>query len=249
MGVSDDHLEVCHLAMLHDKMDISRMMVDSQQVKESRIKMKIKDAKRERYHEVGTSNDKTRNDRVSNVRSQRRRGGDSRSEKPTCTICGKKHVGECLVRSDTCFGCLKSGYKERDFPIVKGQGKRNNQAQASGPSSDAPKKNRFYALRLRGDQKNYPNVVTGMLQVFSIDVYALLNPRATLSFVNPLVSMKFDVLSDVSIEPLPVTTPVVDSIVAKRVFRSCTILLSNRVKLVDLVKLDMLDFHVIFGMN
>ena len=58
MGVSDDHLEVCHLAMLHDNMDMSCLMVDSQQVKESRIKMKIKDANRERSHEEGTSNGK-----------------------------------------------------------------------------------------------------------------------------------------------------------------------------------------------
>ena len=38
-----------------------------------------------------------------------------------------------------------------------------------------------------------------------------------------------------------------DSIHAKRVYRGCSILLPNRVILVDLVKLDMLDFHIILG--
>ena len=39
-------------------------------------------------------------------------------------------------------------------------------------SNDAPKKNCLYSLRSRGEQEGYPNVVTGMLQVFSIDVYS-----------------------------------------------------------------------------
>ena len=47
---------------------------------------------------------------------------------------------------------------------------------------DAPKKNHFYALPSRGEQESPPDVVTGMLHVFSIDVYILLNMGATLSF-------------------------------------------------------------------
>ena len=39
--------------------------------------------------------------------------------------------------------------------------------------------------------------MTGMLQVFSVNVYALLDLGATLSFVTPLVTRKFDVFPDV----------------------------------------------------
>ena len=52
---------------------------------------------------------------------------------------------------------------------------------------DPPKKNHFYALRSRGEQESSHNVVTDMFQVFSIDVYALLDPGATLSFVTSFV--------------------------------------------------------------
>ena len=76
----------------------------------------------------------------------------------------------------------------RDFPNVRIQGKGNSQAQSSGPNSEVPKRNRFYALEARGEQKISLNVVTGMLQVFFINVYALLNPSATLSFVTPFGS-------------------------------------------------------------
>ena len=54
-----------------------------------------------------------------------------------------------------------------------------------------PKKNLFYALRSRGEQETSPNVVTFMFKVFSIDVYAFLDPGATLSFITPLVAKKF----------------------------------------------------------
>ena len=43
-----------------------------------------------------------------------------------------------------------------------------------------------------------------MLHVYSVNVYALLDPGATLYFVTPLVSRKFDVLLDVLIEPFSV---------------------------------------------
>ena len=92
-------------------------------------------------------------------------------------------------------------------------------------------------------------MVTGMLQVFSIDVYALLDPGATLSFLTPLVARRFDVLPNVFIEPFSFTTLVGDSIVARRVFRSCPISLTNRVTWVDLVEFDMVDFDVILGMD
>ena len=66
-------------------------------------------------------------------------------------------------------------------------------------------KKRFDALKSRVDQLGSPNVGTGILQIFSINVCALLDPGATLYFVSPLVDMKFDMLSDVIVEPFWVT--------------------------------------------
>ncbi|XP_015068638.1 uncharacterized protein LOC107013173 [Solanum pennellii] len=113
---------------------------------------------------------KARNYRVAKRRSQKERGGDSPSGKHICTKCGKKHVGECLVGTDNCSACRKSGNKVRDCPMVTGQMKGNSQAQESGPYSAAPKKNCFYALHSRSDQEDSRDVVTGMSQVFSINV-------------------------------------------------------------------------------
>ena len=110
---------------------------------------------------------------------------------------------------------------------------------------DAPKKNHFYALPSRGEQESSPDVVTSMLQVFSINVYDLFDPIDTLSFVTPLVYRKFEILLDVLIEPFSVCTPMVDSIIPKRVYRKCPVMLPNIVILVDFVEFDMFDFDII----
>ena len=88
-----------------------------------------------------------------------------------------------------------------------------------------------------------------MLQVFSVNFYAFLDPGATLSFLTPLVAKKFDVLPDVPIGPFSVCTPMGYSVFAKRVYRKCHVILPNRVTLADLVELDMFDFDIIFGMD
>ena len=81
------------------------------------------------------------------------------------------------------------------------QEKGNGQALAIGSNVYSPKKNRFYALHFMGEQESYPDVLTGMLQVFSIDVYVLLDQGATLSFSTPLIARKFDVLPEIINEP------------------------------------------------
>ena len=44
----------------------------------------------------------------------------------------------------------------------------------------------LYALHARQDREDSPNIGTGILQVFDLDDYALLDPGATLSFLTPL---------------------------------------------------------------
>ena len=138
---------------------------------------------------------------------------------------------------NNCFSCGKSGHKMRDCPNLKSQDKGSGQAQASG-SSDAPKKNRFYALRSRGEKENSPDLV-----------YALIDIGATLSFVTPLVANKFDVLFYILHESFLVSTTVEESVVAKRVYQNCPISLPNRVSYVDLIELDMPYIDIILCMD
>ena len=98
----------------------------------------------------------------------------------------------------------------RECPQNRGQTGGNAQPRPNPQSAaigEPPKMNRFYALKGREEQVKSANVVTGMLQVFSIYVYALLDPGSTLSFVTPLLSLTFEMLPDVLHDPILVSTP------------------------------------------
>ena len=126
------------------------------------------------------------------------------------------------------FWLLKEWHKVRDLPNVRSQDKGGSQDQASG-SNEAPKKNRFYALYSRRAQETSPDAVIGMLKAFAIDVYVLLDPGATLSFVTALVAKKFDILPYIFQDSFIVSTLVGESVVAKRVYRNCLMMFPNRV--------------------
>ena len=88
-----------------------------------------------------------------------------------------------------------------------------------------------------------------MLQVFSLDVYALLYLGATLSFITPYISIKFDIFPNILNEPFMVTSQLGESAIEKGMYRNCTIMLPNRTTYVELVELDMVDFYFILGMG
>ena len=172
--------------MLHDNMDICRLMVNSQQVQATRIKRKVKDAKRAKSLKLvllmiswisKTGLDLRRNFLIKFLLSfprlvmigcltlslKREEVEAHHVKKPTCSKCIKKHVGECLVETGNCFGCGKNGHKIRDCPNIRVQEKGSSQAQASVTNSDVPRKNHFYALRSKGEQKFSPDMVPIML--------------------------------------------------------------------------------------
>uniref|UniRef100_M1DFS0 Retrotransposon gag protein n=1 Tax=Solanum tuberosum TaxID=4113 RepID=M1DFS0_SOLTU len=102
----------------------------------------------------------------------------------------------------------------------QGNGNPGNRAQSSSvapPDRAAPKgatsgtggrANHLYAITSRQEQENSPDVVTGVIKVFAFDVYALLDPGTSLSFVTPYVANKFDVIPEKLYEPFCVSTPV-----------------------------------------
>ena len=49
-------------------------------------------------------------------------------------------------------------------------------------------------------------------------------------------------------EPISVSTPVGDPVIARQVYRNCPVIVSQKVTLADLVQLEMVDFDVIVGM-
>ena len=84
------------------------------------------------------------------------KGGGSENGKPTCVNWGKKHYGECLLGTGSCFGCGKDGHKMRDCFMIASRGREGKQVAPSVPKDDAPTKRHFFELRTRGE-KPYEN--------------------------------------------------------------------------------------------
>ena len=72
-----------------------------------------------------------------------------------------------------------------------------------GASSSSGASNCIYALTNRQDQEASPNVITGILSLFSRCVYALIDLGSTLSFISPFVASTIRIECEM-IEPFEV---------------------------------------------
>ncbi|XP_070039495.1 uncharacterized protein [Nicotiana tomentosiformis] len=94
-----------------------------------------------------------------------------------------------------------------------------------------------------------PDVVTCILDVQSHDVYALIDPGSTLSYVTPYVVMEFGIEPEQLPELFYVSTLVGKSIVAAWVYRGCVVTVRGQDIVANLIELGMVDFDVIVGMD
>ncbi|XP_070017466.1 uncharacterized protein [Nicotiana sylvestris] len=118
-----------------------------------------------------------------------------------------------------------------------------------GTSGSRGQQNRIYALSSRQDLESSPDVVTGILSVFSIDMYALIDPGSTLSYISPFIASKWDREPELLHKSFEVSTPMGESVVVRWVYRSCDVKIHDRHTLADLHELEMVDFDIIMGMD
>ena len=199
----------------------------------------------------------------------------SRPTLPRCSRCGRSHPGECRWATGVCFSCRRQAHTMREChlrgsaggmaqpigsvagssssvamrptgqgiqaPAGRGRG-RGGASSSSGPS------NRIYALTNRQDQEASPNVITGILSLFSRSVYALIDQGSTLSYISPFVASRIRIEFEL-IEPFEVATPVGDFVIATRVYRNCSVVIYSRRIVADLIELNMIEFDIIMGMD
>ncbi|XP_070004110.1 uncharacterized protein [Nicotiana sylvestris] len=110
-------------------------------------------------------------------------------------------------------------------------------------------RNRLYALADRQDTEARGDVFTAMLTIFTFDVYALIVPGSTLSYVTLYIAKKFGIEPEKLCEPIEVSTPVGESVIARCIYRGCPVKVHHRLTAADLVELEMVDFDVIMGMD
>ncbi|XP_070034766.1 uncharacterized protein [Nicotiana tomentosiformis] len=105
----------------------------------------------------------------------------------------------------------------RGTPALTGHGAARGGTHSSGGPSH------FYAMRGVQSLEASPYVVTSILTVQSHDVYALIDPGSTLSYVTPYVAMEFGIEAKQLHEPFSISTPVGESIMVAQGYRDCVV--------------------------
>ena len=68
-----------------------------------------------------------------------------------------------------------------------------------------------------------------MLCIFQFDVYALLDPGSSFSYITALIAVNFKMSAEIIPEPILVSTPVGDSIDAQKVYKNCPATVLHRI--------------------
>ena len=70
-----------------------------------------------------------------------------------------------------------------------------------------------------------------------------------MSFVTPYIASNFGISPEILAKPFSVSTPVGKTIIARRVYRNCPVMISQKSISANLVELEMTNFDVILDMD
>ena len=196
-------------------------------------------------------------------------------ERPTCPHCYGNHYGLCRRVTRGCFRCRSidhviancpRGLRSSRNPQGSGRGGSNvsPQTQSRGigrsgsqgigsaseimnhPATTAPA--RAYAMRAR-EYPNIPGVIAGTFTLFDIELYALIDPGSTQSYI--CMEQMSDKLPSVELlaYDMPVTSPLGHSVRVNCVYKNCPLFIHDREFSVDLIALPFHEFDLILGMD
>ena len=139
-------------------------------------------------------------------------------------------------------------------PQTQSRGRRRRGSQGRGSDSEIVNRPttttpaQAYAMRAREDP-DIPGIIAGTFTLFDIDLYALIDPGSTHSYI--CMEHMSDKLP--SVEPLVydlhVTSPLGHSVRVNRVYKNCPLLVHDREFSVDLIALPFHEFDLILGMD
>ena len=134
----------------------------------------------------------------------------------------------------------------------RGRGRSSSQGRVSAsktmnrPATTAPA--RAYAMRGHEDL-DILGVIAGTLTLFDIDLYALIDPGSTHSYIcMEQMSDKFPSVELLAYDLL-VTSPLGHSIRVNPVYKNCPLMVHDREFSVDLIDLPFHEFDLILGMD
>ena len=106
-----------------------------------------------------------------------------------------------------------------------------------------------YAFPRRSKVETSDAVITGNLLVCDCIASVLFDPGSTFSYVSSSFATGLNLPCELLDMPIRVSTPVGESVIVEKVYRSCFVTFIGSNTHVDLVILEMVDFDVILGMT
>ncbi|XP_070013734.1 uncharacterized protein [Nicotiana sylvestris] len=105
------------------------------------------------------------------------------------------------------------------------------------------------AIPARPDVAASDAVIISIVSICHKDASVLFDPCSTYSYVSSYFTRYLDLPHEPLVSPIHVSTPVGDTIIVDRVYRSCVVAIGGSKTRVDLLLLSMVDFDVILGMD
>ncbi|KAL5816180.1 hypothetical protein ACOSQ3_024558 [Xanthoceras sorbifolium] len=189
-----------------------------------------------------------------------------------CEHCGRWHLGECWRLTGACFRCGSCDHflrdcpqnqtasaipSERSVPTVSRRrrpsqigieaSRHRGAAESTGrQNSRAPA--RAYSVRAQED-RDTPEVITGMISIFDITAIALIDPGSTHSYICDAMLRNRKLKAELTKYDVVVSNPLGHSVIVNRVFRNCPFGIQGYEFPGDLMELPFHDFDVILGIN
>nr|GEZ44312.1 hypothetical protein [Tanacetum cinerariifolium] len=175
--------------------------------------------------------------------SSSQRGYSDYASSPSCTICGKLHLGKaCHRATGACFECGKVGHLAKDCKkgSTSSKGNKNNKPQATS--------GRVFALTTE-QAANAPGTILGTLYMYDRGVFVLFDTGSTHSVVSIAFSKHLKV-SPIPLEnALSLSTPMRNSMIISHEFRNCPLRVGDDIRFANLLPLEMSHFDIILGMD
>ncbi|KAJ8753515.1 hypothetical protein K2173_022756 [Erythroxylum novogranatense] len=196
---------------------------------------------------------------------------------PECPHCSIHHWGVCWRATGACFRCGSTEHMISNCPlrqsgmaqasgevshasvgnIGRGRGRGGYNQSRANLSSHLETVNRptvafasarAYALKARKDQ-DAPDVIVGMVSLFDFELYALIDPGSSHSYISAGEMFVKEMLIDQLEYDMHVTSPLGSSVLVNQVVRNCPVKIQESEYATDLIKLPFHEFDLILGMD
>ncbi|KAK8681782.1 hypothetical protein V6N13_054184 [Hibiscus sabdariffa] len=156
-----------------------------------------------------------------------------------CARCGRRHMEECWGNENSCWNCGARGHMRRDCLHPARVGQAPVRPEGGGPA-------RVYAQR---EGRNDTDVIAGNFSLQSLSLLSLIDSGSTHSYILSDHARLLDMPCEVLDVGVNVTSSFGDTVVVRKLYRRCPLMVQGYVFPVDMMELSFYGFDVILGMD